>query len=84
MGIQVEFNPDLALRDIREHKEGRRTLEECIPELLEEGKSVWNSCYTRRPTSKRKEVNIEFHIMIYRVTHRLIEAIRLRSGETKV
>ncbi len=39
MGIQVEFNPDLALRDIREYKEGRRTLEECIPELLEAGKS---------------------------------------------
>jgi hypothetical protein len=27
MGIQVEFNPDLALRNIREYKEGRRTLE---------------------------------------------------------
>ncbi len=38
MGIPVEFNPDLALRNIREHKEGRRTLEECIPELLEVGK----------------------------------------------
>jgi len=30
MGIQVEFNPDLALRNIREHKNGR-SLEECIP-----------------------------------------------------
>lgn len=38
MGIKVEFNPDLALRSIIEFKAGRRTLEECIPESLEEGK----------------------------------------------
>jgi len=37
MGIQVEFNPDLALRNISEYDEGRRTLEECIPENLEIG-----------------------------------------------
>ena len=35
MGIQVEFNPDLALRNISEHKNGNRKLEECIPEKLE-------------------------------------------------
>jgi len=34
MGIQVEFNPDLALRNISEFKEGRRKKEECIPENL--------------------------------------------------
>ena len=38
MGIKVEFNPDLALRDISEYKEGRRKIEECLPEKLEEGK----------------------------------------------
>ncbi len=38
MGIAVEFNPDLALRDISEFKEGRRKIEECIPEKLEVGK----------------------------------------------
>lgn len=38
MGIKVEFNPDLALRDISEHKNGKREIEECIPEPLEEGK----------------------------------------------
>ena len=38
MGIQVEFNPDLALRNISEFKAGRRKIEECIPESLEEGK----------------------------------------------
>ncbi|MCX6762367.1 MAG: hypothetical protein NT093_01140 [Candidatus Moranbacteria bacterium] len=37
MGIKVEFNPDLALRDISEHKKGNRKIEECIPEKLEEG-----------------------------------------------
>jgi hypothetical protein len=39
MGIKVEFNPDLALRSIEECKAGRREVEECIPEPLEEGKS---------------------------------------------
>ena len=38
MGIQVEFNPDLALRNISEFKSGKRKIEECIPELLDEGK----------------------------------------------
>lgn len=38
MGIAVEFNPDLALRDISEFKAGRRKIEECIPEDLEVGK----------------------------------------------
>lgn len=37
MGIAVEFNPDLALRDISEFKAGRRKIEECVPEKLEEG-----------------------------------------------
>lgn len=39
MGIQVEFNPDLALRNIAEFKAGRRKIEECIPEKLEAGKT---------------------------------------------
>jgi hypothetical protein len=34
MGIQVEFNPDLALRNISEFKIGNRKFEECIPENL--------------------------------------------------
>ena len=37
MGIVVEFNPDLALRNMRESKAGRRKLAECIPEKLEKG-----------------------------------------------
>jgi len=38
MGIKVEYNPDLALRNISHFKEGKRKKEECIPEDLEEGK----------------------------------------------
>jgi len=37
MGIKVEFNPDLALRNISEFKNGNRKIEECIPEDLEAG-----------------------------------------------
>jgi len=35
MGIKVEFNPDLALRNISEYKLGNRKIEECVPENLE-------------------------------------------------
>jgi hypothetical protein len=38
MGIKVEFNPDLALRDISGFKSGKRKIEECVPDPLEEGK----------------------------------------------
>lgn len=41
MGIKVEFNPDLALRNNSEFKKGNRKIEECIPENLEAGK-VYN------------------------------------------
>lgn len=37
MGIQVEFNPDLALRNIAEFQAGRRKAEECIPAPLAVG-----------------------------------------------
>lgn len=37
MGIQVEFNPDLALRNISEFEQGKRKIEECIPNPLKEG-----------------------------------------------
>lgn len=38
MGIITEYNPDLALRNISEFKNGNRKEEECIPENLEVGK----------------------------------------------
>ena len=39
MGIQVEFNPDLALRNISEYKNNNRQEEECIPGNLEVDKT---------------------------------------------
>lgn len=39
MGILVEFNPDLALRNISHYKEGNRKIEECVPELLVEDRA---------------------------------------------
>lgn len=35
MGIQVEFNPDLALRSYDKYLAGEKKIEECIPEKLE-------------------------------------------------
>jgi ribosomal protein S27E len=37
MGIKVEFNPDLALRNIEEYKKGNCKIEECVPETLIKG-----------------------------------------------
>lgn len=37
MGIQVEYNPDLALRNRSEYVDGKRGIYECIPERLEAG-----------------------------------------------
>ena len=39
MGINIEFNPDLALRNIEEFKKGGRKEKECVPEQLEVGKT---------------------------------------------
>ncbi len=38
MGIRVEFNPDLTLRNISHFKSGERKEAECIPEVLEVSK----------------------------------------------
>lgn len=38
MGIAVEFNPDLALRDLSNFKSGKRKKEECLPAKIEKGK----------------------------------------------
>ncbi|MBI4896146.1 MAG: hypothetical protein HY832_01215 [Candidatus Aenigmarchaeota archaeon] len=37
MGIQTEYNPDLALRNSDEFKKGNRKKEECIPESIKVG-----------------------------------------------
>lgn len=39
MGIQVEFNPDLALRHRSEYEKGARAEEECLPAQLEVGQT---------------------------------------------
>ena len=41
MGIVVEFNPDLALRNISEFRKGKRKRDECIPANLQTGR-VYN------------------------------------------
>lgn len=38
MGIRIEFNPDLALRDYSEFEKGCRKQEECIPNNIENSK----------------------------------------------
>ncbi len=53
MGIQVEFNPDLALRNISELKKGNRRIEECIPEEIKEGETY--------PFLKRDQRNYWLH-----------------------
>lgn len=37
MGIKIEFNPDLALRNYTEFELGKRKKEECIPKDMQEG-----------------------------------------------
>jgi hypothetical protein len=39
MGINVEFNPDLCLRDISEFENGNREESECLPKKIETGKT---------------------------------------------
>ena len=34
MGIQVEYNPDLALRNYAEYEKGKRAIDECVPKKL--------------------------------------------------
>ena len=36
--MKVEYNPDLALRNIEEYRKGNRKIEECIPDKLEENR----------------------------------------------
>ena len=38
MGIEIEFNPDICLRDYSLFKEGKREEAECLPENIEAGK----------------------------------------------
>lgn len=37
MGIKIEFNPDLALRDYTEFTKGNREVSECLPQDIKAG-----------------------------------------------
>jgi len=39
MGISAEYNPDLCLRSFEEFLQGRRVAEECLPRILDAGKT---------------------------------------------
>ncbi|MFH1077989.1 MAG: hypothetical protein V1745_01750 [Patescibacteria group bacterium] len=96
MGISVEFNPDLALRNISESKNGNRKIEECIPENLEAGETY--------PFLKRDQRNYWLHgqiplletqgngilsrpkasIIILEATHFLDDGVAYTKGTYKV
>ncbi len=96
MGIQIEFCPDLALRDISEFKEGKRKEEECIPEILEEGKTYsflkkdqrnyW--IFGEIPLAQTKGNGIlsrpRASVQILEVTHFLIDNEVYSKGKYKV
>lgn len=96
MGIKVEFNPDLALRDISEFKNGNREIEECIPESLENGKTYsflktgqrnyWLHGEIPLLKTKGKEVlsRPKASIIILEATHFIKNNISYTKGKYKV
>ena len=96
MGIQVEFNPDLALRNIREFQTGRRKNEECIPAYLESGKvynflkeglrNYWlqGELPLLETKGNQKLSRPKASIVILETTHFLIESKPYTKGKYKV
>lgn len=96
MGIAVEFNPDLALRDISEFEAGRRKIDECIPENLEVGKVYdffkkdqrvyWLHGELPLRETKGGEVlsRPKASVIILEVTHFLDEGILCTKGKYKI
>jgi len=96
MGIKVEFNPDLALRNISEYKNGNRKIEECIPENIEAGKTYpFLKCdqrnywlYGKIPLIETKGNEIlsrpKASIIILEATHFIIDNIIYTKGAYKV
>lgn len=96
MGIKVEFNPDLALRDISEYKKGNRKIEECIPEDLEVDKTYdflkkdqrnyW--IYGEIPLIKTKGNEVlsrpKASIQILEATHFCVGGVMYTKGKYKV
>ena len=96
MGIQVEFNPDLALRNIAEFKNGNRKFEECIPENLEAGNIYYFLKKDQRLYWMRGEVPLvetagnqnlsrpKASVIIVEVTHMMDEDAVYTKGKYKV
>jgi len=96
MGIQVEFNPDLALRDISEFKAGNRKQEECIAENLKSGevceflkagqRNYWlHGEIPLLETKGNEELSRPIaSIIILEATHLLIENKLFTKGKYKV
>lgn len=96
MGIKVEFNPDLALRHISEYKNGNRTIEECIPEDLEAGRTYpflkrdqrnyWLDGYIPLIETQGNEIlsRPKASIMILEATHFAVDNVIYTRGFYKV
>ncbi|HJW97097.1 MAG TPA: hypothetical protein VJ485_02955 [archaeon] len=96
MGIKVEFNPDLALRNISEFRNGSRKKEECIPENLQEGKvyeflkegqrNYWieGELPLRETTGNQQLSRPLASVLILEVTHLLINGKPYTKGKYKV
>ena len=95
MGIQVEFNPDLALRHISEFKARKRKQEECIPETIQPGqvydflkrgqRNYWleGEIPLVETTGDRLSRPVA-SIMILETTHILVDRIPWTRGRYKV
>ncbi len=96
MGIQVEFNPDLALRNIALFQSGERKEEECLPESLEVGKVYDFSKKGQRnywlegelpllETKGNSDLSMPIaSIIILEATHVLVDGEPWTSGKYKV
>lgn len=95
MGIQAEYNPDLALRNISEFRAGRRKLEECVTERLETGRIYdflkkgqrlfWLSGeIPLRETDGKKLSRPLASVIILEATHFLIKGETWTKGKYKV
>jgi hypothetical protein len=96
MGIQVEFNPDLALRNIGQFQSGEKKEAECIPEPLEVGnvytflkkgqRNYWlEGELPLLETKGNGELSLPVaSIVILEVTHSVIDGELWTSGKYRV
>ena len=96
MSIHVEFNPDLALRNISEFKNGNRKVEECVPEEMKIGevysflkkdqRVYWLHGEVPLVETKGGEVlsRPKASVIILEVTHFLDNTILYTKGKYKV